>query len=468
MATIISTNTTSRAIVNTDDLLILSTGSIVSSSSDPLIDINSNGRSAIVLGAVVTEGDVGNAVRLRADGTSLTVGSTGVILATNDKGDGILYTTALETSVSVAGYIYAVDFGVLTGGTIADFDITQSGTIIGGSDVGDNTTFPYSAAFGAMASVTNLTNAGVIRAEENVTTGAKLAIINAAFASVSFNPLGFNETTSLVFNFTNTGSVFGDVYLAAGMDSVTNGGFIDGRVDMGADNDTYLGAGGTVTGLIALGNGDDTGIGGAGADSIAGGGGQDTIRGGGGEDEILGGNQNDDLNGGSADDVVIGGLGNDQLRGGQGNDELRGEQGNDTIHGASGDDAIFGASGNDIMTGGSGDDALFGGAGSDRMTGGSGADVFIYANVTDSRLGALRDVIFDFKQGEDVIDVTGIGVFDFIGTSGFTGTGAEIRYAVNAVGITVVSLDADGDGAVDSQIILRNLSSGVEIDDFVL
>jgi len=244
--------------------------------------------------------------------------------------------------------------------------------------------------------------------------------------------------------------VFGDVYLAAGVDSLTNGGYIDGRVDLGADDDTYTGKGGTVTGVIALGDGDDTGSGGSGADSFDGGSGKDSIRGGGGEDEILGG------------------LDNDNLRGGSGEDTLSGQNGNDVLRGGKGDDEIVGGKGKDTIDGGSGDDEITGGIGRDLMSGGSGNDTFVFSATSQSGTGSNRDVITDFGVGSDKIDLTGFGGLTFIGTANFSGTGEEVSAKVNNSGNTIVSIDADGNGSTDSQIELRSLGGGVTIDDFLL
>ncbi len=94
---------------------------------------------------------------------------------------------------------------------------------------------------------------------------------------------------------------------------------------------------------------------------------------------------NDKVNGGGGNDVILGGTGNDDLKGMQGNDTLRGEDGHDDLRGGQGMDLIAGGTGNDDLTGG------------------KGADVFLFAAGDD------KDVIEDFRNGQDRIDLTAYG-----------------------------------------------------------
>ena len=97
-----------------------------------------------------------------------------------------------------------------------------------------------------------------------------------------------------------------------------------------------------------------------------------------------------------------------------------------------------GGAGNDRLIGGNGLDRLTDGAGADRMTGGPGLvqDVFIF--VQDGR----RDVITDYQDGLDKIDLTAFG-----DTLGFTDLviaqkGANVTLAV--MGETILVKGADG------------------------
>jgi Ca2+-binding RTX toxin-like protein len=103
---------------------------------------------------------------------------------------------------------------------------------------------------------------------------------------------------------------------------------------------------------------------------------------------------NDEIDGSSRNDTLLGLGGNDDLDGGAGNDLLDGGDGNDDIDGEAGNDRIFGGAGNDIINGGAGDDVL---------TGGAGADIFEFYR------GSGRDVITDFTNGQDRIEIDGLG-----------------------------------------------------------
>jgi len=113
---------------------------------------------------------------------------------------------------------------------------------------------------------------------------------------------------------------------------------------------------------------------------------------------------------GSGDDVLAGRKGGDVLRGGGGDDELHafggadvlsGGRGNDLLDGGKGGDDLRGGRGRDTLSGDGGADRLLGGGGRDALTGGSGADVFVLAR------GGARDVVTDWKDGVDLIEVAG-------------------------------------------------------------
>ena len=71
---------------------------------------------------------------------------------------------------------------------------------------------------------------------------------------------------------------------------------------------------------------------------------------------------------------------------------LSGTAGDDLIEGQAGDDQIFGNGGADVLDGGAGFDELFGG---------DGADHFVF------RAGGDLDVVFDFQDGTDLVQVNG-------------------------------------------------------------
>jgi len=84
-----------------------------------------------------------------------------------------------------------------------------------------------------------------------------------------------------------------------------------------------------------------------------------------------------------------------------------GTNGNDNITGTSGDDNISGLDGNDTLNGLGGNDNLSGGNGNDTLYGGTGNDVFNFAYYQDS------DVVMDFVQGQDKIDVSSLNISDW-------------------------------------------------------
>jgi ELWxxDGT repeat protein len=154
----------------------------------------------------------------------------------------------------------------------------------------------------------------------------------------------------------------------------------------------------------------------------------------------------------------------------------------DTLKGQSGADTLNGGSGNDSLDGGTEADYLNGGLGRDIMTGGLGADVFDFNAIKDSgKTAASRDVIKDFKHGQDKIDIFDIDAikgtakndkFHFIGTADFNHIKGELHYVkIDSPGIkkdmTIVEGDVNGDGKADFQIQLShliNLTKG----DFIL
>jgi Ca2+-binding RTX toxin-like protein len=242
----------------------------------------------------------------------------------------------------------------------------------------------------------------------------------------------------------------------------------------------------------------DTLAGRGGADLLLGQAGNDTLNGDAIGDTLRGGLGNDALNGGGGQDTAsyrdaggpvtvslaagtaTGALGRDtlaaieNLEGGGGGDRLTGDDLVNTLGGASGADRLFGRGGDDALLGALGNDRLAGALGRDTLTGGAGADLFDYDRLADSPVGANRDLILDFAQGADRIDLTSIdangGVagdqaFRFLGAGPLTG-GGQLRFAV-AGARTVIQGSADGDAAPEFEV---QLAGRVELgaDDFLL
>ncbi len=208
-------------------------------------------------------------------------------------------------------------------------------------------------------------------------------------------------------------------------------------------------------------------------------------------DTILGTGADNRLDGTTDADLILGGGGNDVI---YGDGFAPGIPGN-------GQAPAQYVGGNDTLGGDAGNDWLSGGHGADRLVGGGGRDVFSFGthspfntnNVTpgifvlDTGVGeGARDVIHDFTQGEDKIDLPLLlnlahrhlnvnEVYRFIGTGEFTGGRAEVRYFVDG-DRTIVQLDGAAyssgsvlglDGVADAEIELCGVHTLVEEDFFL-
>ena len=195
------------------------------------------------------------------------------------------------------------------------------------------------------------------------------------------------------------------------------GGTEDDLMDGGNDNDFMYGGSGndTINGGFGQdrmqGNmGDDSMFGDIGNDVLAGGVGNDTLDGGGGADTLWG-NAGDDLIDGGANafiDILYGGSGNDTLLGGGGLDTLYGGANDDSLNGGTNNDVLYGDWGNDTLIGGGGLDTLNGGTGDDVLSGGANPDTFVF-----DRLNSGDDVITDFTNGLDKIDLQSLGLASY-------------------------------------------------------
>jgi Ca2+-binding RTX toxin-like protein len=257
--------------------------------------------------------------------------------------------------------------------------------------------------------------------------------------------------------------------------------------------------------LEFIGGGDFSGTGNGLANVITGGGGADTLNGGSGAgaDTLLGGEGNDVLNGGLAAnnglDSMVGGNGNDvyllgtgptdiivELVGGGTADRLQSNAinldltlysniENATLVGTANLN-ITGDAGNNILTGNDGDNVITGGAGRDTLRGNDGFDQFKFNATTDTgTTSGTRDIVQDFTQGDDLINLLSIdakttaggnNAFVWIDTGDFTGVEGQLRYFQSG-GATVVEGDVNGDGAGDFQIQLTGLYT-LNDGDFVL
>jgi Ca2+-binding RTX toxin-like protein len=133
---------------------------------------------------------------------------------------------------------------------------------------------------------------------------------------------------------------------------------------------------------------------------------------------------------GSGDDQLVS---IENLYGSNFGDELYGNDAANILRGHSGNDTLRGSAGNDILIGDEGDDIFFGGADSDFFEGGDGQDLYIFSQGESSEITydgvdtftALSglDVISDFDDGEDSIDIFSLDLIDpYMSSKAFNGT----------------------------------------------
>ena len=287
---------------------------------------------------------------------------------------------------------------------------------------------------------------------DDLIVGAAGADTNGAEAGDAFVLFGFDA--GAVTQFGTDG--FDDVVGTDG-DDVMVLGIGNDDFDAGGGNDVVRGGAGRDNGFLGAGN-----------DVGRGGGGRDLIDGGSGDDRLYGDADSDRLVLGTGDDIADGGAGNDDIfaRADQvdANDFLFGGTGDDMFHSQSGGlldltslgafsgfervrvaggqdaigtdddliwtgrasaetftlgggvdkvkaggaaDVISGGGGDDVLKGQGGADVIQGGAGIDKLKGGDDADRFVFA------AGFERDVVLDFEDGIDLLDVSAFGFADF-------------------------------------------------------
>jgi hypothetical protein len=338
--------------------------------------------------------------------------------------------------------------------------------------------------------------------------------------------LGFGNDTV-----TNAGTITGNVDLGHNTNRLTNSGRLFGNVTAGDGADTVTDfaivgdviQNGTITGAISLGAGDDKFTGGANSETVIDDDGADIVSLGGGNDTYFG-----IVNtGAEGTDVVKGGAGIDtydahlaiacqinldtvahdfgapgvglvaantaigaipgaakdtitgfeNANGSSDADIIYGTAAGNLINGGDGFDLLFGFGGNDTLDGGAGGDSLFGGKGKDQLSGGSESDLFRYRALSDSGVtAATRDLIADFQQGSDIIDLFDIDAnttnapgtndaFNFVGTNiptGFSGNPGELHAFWIAIG-QIIEGDVNGDKKPDFSIEISDLTHAITL-----
>ena len=137
---------------------------------------------------------------------------------------------------------------------------------------------------------------------------------------------------------------------------------------------------------------------------------------------------------------------------------------NNRLAGNSANNILHGKRGSDVILGHAGSDTLIGGLGLDILTGGKGADIFLYQSTLESGNNpASRDIITDFKGSKgDKIDLSSIDAFSelagkqafaYIGSSMFSGTQGEIRFASG-----ILAINTGNDRVADMEISLNRVT----------
>ena len=230
-----------------------------------------------------------------------------------------------------------------------------------------------------------------------------------------------------------------------------------------ANNDTLTGtaAANTLNGL-------------AGHDFLKGLGGADTLNGGDGGDFLEGGAGNDRLNGGAGIDTANYGDSDTKvvvdLRGDAASDTDTAKRGSetDTLTGIEG---AIGRGGADVFYGDSQANWFQGGGGKDTFTGGAGRDTYDLNSTSASAVGTARDVITDFVQLTDKIDLIGIDAdstvagnqaFRWVGSAALTGPG-EVGFFTSG-GNTIIRISNDADAAAEAEIQLTGIKTLSALD----
>ena len=173
----------------------------------------------------------------------------------------------------------------------------------------------------------------------------------------------------------------------------------------------------------------------------------------------------------------------------KGDDNVFLSEGRDYFNGSRGNDFIYGNKGGDHLFGGAGNDTLRGGGGYDHLKGGLGNDVFLFADIPEnSNILRGSDVIEDFQQGEDLIDLhridartaaQGNQAFAFKGEAGAGEAGSfgdkpagEVRFEIvdndGNQDWTLIYLDTDADSDPEMMVALAGLYYNLQASDFIL
>jgi Ca2+-binding RTX toxin-like protein len=187
------------------------------------------------------------------------------------------------------------------------------------------------------------------------------------FLGVNANYSAFGGNDDIRLDDSSDGTAIGDFIAGATASKLFAG---DDFIQLGNKGGIAIGDVKYLEGMLDAGN--DTILGGSGADSLIG----DVVY----AYDVTALNPGDDeIHGGGGADIIYGEAlyTSNPLHVG-GNDRLYGDAGTDSVAGGAGDDYLDGGADNDALSGNIGNDILRGGAGQDNLFGGSGADTADY------------------------------------------------------------------------------------------
>ena len=435
--TLVSTATTTPISLGLVDAVIVTSNGSIAAATGPAITHSSslvNGSYLLINGDISSLGDA--AVRLSgtSSGTVTGLGNhdvwIGVTGTVTGSSDGIAI-AGRDNDVINAGTILAGLYGISSDGSNAQ--INNSGTII--ASFGIN-------LFGSSGSSTVI-NTGTINADVaavTISNDAAQIINSGTMAAMAYSVIRLQPTSTTGRSvIENTGDIIGNTVAievfgsgGGGVD-VINAGYIAGDIEFESTNDLYDGRGGTISGQVRGGQGNDTYIiddatidiyeAPTGFEEITPAGGIDTVQTtvtyrllNGFENLTLIGNGDTNGFGNSADNFMLGNIGDNMLFGRAGADTINGDDGKDTLYGGGGmdvlfggeeDDLIFGGGANDVAVGGfgnDGDDTLSGDRGDDSLDGEDGDDLLLGGVGNDTLRGGEDNDTAEGGQGDDSID----------------------------------------------------------------
>jgi Ca2+-binding RTX toxin-like protein len=425
--------------------------------ANAIIDPGSSNNGGAAPG--LTSSDTGNAILVLA----------GAYL-TSETDFGIELTNNNATQITVAGVVASATSDAINVDTLSpgsgsiSLTIAEGGVVAAGSDG-----LEVGALSGALVENHGLlTGTAALLFNSNFNNVVNTGTISGTFFAITFiSNSGQNELH-------NSGTISSDLTAISGSgaeETIFNTGSVFGGVNLGDGTDSFWNIGGLVTGLIDLDAGADLFEGGDQMESVAGGDGNDIIRLRGGDDtfEATGDfDDNDEVRGGAGDDTYHAGASGTSVKIDlEAGFATGAEIGHDRLFsfenaiGSDFSDDLFGTSGANRLDGGFDDDVLIGRGGADTLIGGAGIDLFTLRAVGDSGPAeAARDVILDFLQGTDLIDLDAIDAntkkagnqdFKLKTTPNFGKNPGELHYKTED-GHTLIFGDVNGDKKADFMI----------------